>query len=214
MPLSGVLFVADSSHTSPTLLGRLGRSPTDQAAWEAFVDRYGPRIYAWCVHWKMQKADAEDVTQTVLLKLARNIANFSYDPGKSFRAWLKTVTRNAWFDLQDSRKAGTQGAGDSQAFQVLASVEARDDLATRLEQEFDQEMLDEAAQRVRLRVAPEKWEVFRLLAIEGLSGEEVAKRVNMKVATVYVVRSKVQKLLQEEVRCLESAHTSGSGEIT
>ena len=135
---------SSSSRTSPTLLGRLGRSPTDQAAWDTFVDRYGPKIYAWCLYWKLQKADAEDVTQTVLLKLARNFAAFSYDPSKSFRAWLKTVTRNAWSDLQQTHRAATQGTGDTQTLQVLASVEARDDLATRLEAEFDQEMLDEA----------------------------------------------------------------------
>jgi hypothetical protein len=44
-------------------LGRLGSSPTDPAAWEAFVDRHGPKICAWCRHWKLQPADAEDVTQ-------------------------------------------------------------------------------------------------------------------------------------------------------
>ena len=205
---------SSQSHTSPTLLGRLGRSPTDQAAWEAFVERYGPKIYAWCQHWQMQKADAEDVTQDVLLKLARKMANFSYDLSKSYRAWLKTITRHAWSDLQESRKTGTQGTGDSQALQVLASVAARDDLAARLEQEFDKELLEEAALRVQLRVAPEKWQAFRLLALEGLSGEDVAQRVNMKVATVYVVRGKVQKLLQAEIRLLESAHAAVAEEST
>ncbi len=197
---------SSSSHTSPTLLGRLGRSPTDQAAWEAFVDRYGPKIYAWCQHWRLQKADAEDVTQNVLLKLAHKLAHFSYDPSKSFRAWLKTITRHAWSDFLASQKSAAQGTGDSQAVQMLASVEARDDLATRLEREFDNELLNEATARVQLRVTPEKWEVFRLLAVEGLSGAEVAQRVHMKLATVYVVRGKVQKLLQEEIQILESAH--------
>ena len=71
---------APLSHTtSPTLLGRLGRSPTDQEAWAAFVDRYGPKIYAWCLHWRLQEADAQDVTQAVLLKLARTMARFTYD---------------------------------------------------------------------------------------------------------------------------------------
>jgi dipeptidase D len=110
------------------------------------------------------------------------------------------VTRNACADLHEASKPGALGAGDSLAVQTLASLEARDDLATRLEQEFDRELLDEATLRVQLRTTPEKWEVFRLLALEGLSGDEVARRVDMKVATVYVVRSKVQKMLQEEIR--------------
>src|SRR5438067_9189575 len=102
---------SSSSQTSPTLLGRLGRCPTDQAAWNAFVDRYGPKIYAWCLHWRLQKADAEDVTQNVLLKLSHTLVGFTYDPSKSFRAWLKTITRHALSDFLDSRKPGTQGTG-------------------------------------------------------------------------------------------------------
>ena len=193
------------SHTSPTLLGRLGQFPTDQQAWEKFVDRYGPKIYAWCLHWKLQQSDAEDVTQSVLLKLASYMARFSYDPNKSFRAWLKTVTRHAWADLRESHKPGAVGSGDSVVMESLASIEAHDDLSARLEQEFDSELYEEASARVQLRVTPEKWEVFQLLAVEGLSGEEVARRTNMKVATAYVVRGKVQKLLQAEIELLESA---------
>jgi RNA polymerase sigma-70 factor (ECF subfamily) len=199
------------SHTSPTLLGRLGQSPNDQEAWEKFVDRYGPKIYAWCQYWKLQQSDAEDVTQGVLLKLAGNMASFSYDPNKSFRAWLKTVTRHAWADLQASRKPGTYGSGDSVVLESLRSIEARDDLSARLEREFDNELLDEASARVQLRVTPEKWTVFRMLAIEGLSGEEVALRMNMKVASVYVIRGKVQKLLQAEIGLLESADQQSVG---
>ena len=51
------------STTSLTLLGRLRQGATDQAAWDAFVERYGRKIYGWCRHWQLQQADAEDVTQ-------------------------------------------------------------------------------------------------------------------------------------------------------
>lgn len=200
-----------SSLTSPTLLGRLGQFPADQQAWELFVERYGPKIYAWCQHWKLQRSDAEDVTQMVLLKLAGHMSRFSYDPQKSFRAWLKTVTRNVWADLRESCKPGAVGTGDSVVLETLASVEAQEDLSVRLEQEFDRELLEEASSRVQLRVAPEKWTVFHLLAIEGLSGEVVAQRMKMKVATVYVVRSKVQKLLQEEIERLEAGVSPSAG---
>src|SRR5437763_1850266 len=83
---------ASASHTSPTLLGRLRRDPTDQTAWSKFVDRYAPRIYAWCRQWRLQEADAKDVSQTVLLKLAEKMRVFHYDPDRSFRGWLRTLT--------------------------------------------------------------------------------------------------------------------------
>ena len=57
--------------------------------------------------------------------------------------------------------------------------------------------------RVRLRVEPRTWDAFQLLAIEGRSGAEVAQRLQMKVATVFVARSKVQRMLREEVSRLD-----------
>ena len=51
----------------------------------------------------------------------------------------------------------------------IQAIEAREELADRLEAEFDLELLEEAGRRVRTRVAPHTWEAYRLTAIEGLS---------------------------------------------
>ena len=85
----------------------------------------------------------------------------------------------------------------------LAAVEAQEDLACRLAEAFDQEVLKEAAARVRLRVEPRTWDAFHLLAVEGRSGAEAAQQLRMKVATVFVARSKVQRMLREEVSRLD-----------
>jgi RNA polymerase sigma-70 factor (ECF subfamily) len=190
------------SHTSVTLLARVRQVPADQAAWVQFTERYGRKIYAWCRQWNLQQADAEDVTQTVLIKLAEKMRSFDYDPAKSFRSWLKTVARHAWSDFWSSRKAAV-AAGGSQALQMLQAVEAREDLFRRLEDEFDRELLDEAMARVRLRVTPRTMEAFERTALQGQSGAEVGQALGMKVATVFVAKSKVQKMLQEELKKLE-----------
>jgi RNA polymerase sigma-70 factor (ECF subfamily) len=195
------------SATSPTLLGRLRLDPNNQTAWNTFVQRYGPRIYGWCRGWNLQDADAQDVTQNVLLKLAAKLCTFQYDPAGSFRGWLKTLTHHAWHDFQEGRRRAGLGSGDSQVAQLLDSVEARDDLARRLEEEFDQELLEQAMARVRLRVQARTWEAFRLTALEGLSGAEAAARLDMKVAHVFVAKSEVREKVQEELRKLEGAPT-------
>jgi len=200
----------NSSQTSPTLLGRLRGDPTDQAAWKGFIARYGPKIYGWCRQWNLQEADAQDVTQSVLLQLAAKMRTFEYDPRRSFRAWLKTLAHHAWADFVEKRGRAVGGTGDSQVLERLRTIEARDDLAAKLAEEFDRELLDEAMARVRLKVAPAKWEAFRLMAVEGLSGKDVAQKQNMKVSTVYVVRSKVQKLLQEEIQKLDCSEGAGA----
>src|SRR6516164_7243474 len=114
------------SGTRITLLGRLRRDPTNQAAWAEFVEHYGGKIYDWCRKWRLQEADAQDVTQNVLLKLAQKLREFTYDPSRSFRAWLKTVTHHAWSDFVESRQRPGLGSGDSALLQQLDSLAARD----------------------------------------------------------------------------------------
>jgi RNA polymerase sigma-70 factor (ECF subfamily) len=185
------------------LLSQLRQDPSDQASWEAFVERYGRHIYRWCRHWKLQDADAEDVTQDILVKLTQKLHAFAYDPSRSFRCWLKTIARHAWRDFEDSRRHAPPAAGDSQVQELLLTLEAREDLAQKLAEAFDLELLEAAKVRVRLRVAPHTWEAFRLMALESLPVAEVAARVNMQVSMVYVAKSKVQKMLQEEIGKLE-----------
>ena len=72
--------------TRATLLGRLYRSgAADEDAWRDFVDHYGRQIYKWCRHWQLQDADAEEVTQRVLVLLVAKMKDFVYDPAQSFR---------------------------------------------------------------------------------------------------------------------------------
>jgi RNA polymerase sigma-70 factor (ECF subfamily) len=185
--------------TSVTLLERLGREETDQQAWAEFVHRYGRQIYRWCRRWKLQEADAEDLTQNVLVRLHSRLRTFRYDPAQSFRAYLKALTHYAWCDLVQGNQRPGAGSGDSAVLDRLQTIEARDDWVRRLDEEFDQELLAEAAERVRRRVEPHTWEAFRLTALEGLSGAAAAEQLGMKVVTVFKAKSKVQKMLQEEV---------------
>lgn len=190
--------------TSASLLGRLRVGAPGPGDWDDFVRRYGPLIRQWCRRWRLQEADAEDVTQEVLARLAARLRGFEYDPSKSFRAYVKTVAHYAWCDLIESRKRpGAGGSGDSVVLEQLNALEARDDLQARLVDAFDHEVLEEATARVRLRVEPRTWDAFRLTAVDGLSGAEAAERVGMSIAAVFKAKSKVQKMLREEVQRLE-----------
>jgi RNA polymerase sigma-70 factor (ECF subfamily) len=191
------------SATRLSLLGRLQRNPDDPAAWAEFVEQYGRKIYRWCRKWNLQEADAEDVTQNVLAQLAQKLRTFTYDPSRSFRAWLKTLTHHAWHDYLTARRPGDQGSGDSRIRSLLETVAVAEDLTHCLEEAYDHELLQAAMAHVRLRVEKRTWDAFHLLAVENLSGAEVAQRLQMKVATVYVARSKVKKMIQEEIRKLD-----------
>jgi RNA polymerase sigma-70 factor (ECF subfamily) len=175
----------------------------DAGSWDEFVRYYSPRIFAWCRRWGAQEADAEDIVQLVLLKLSQKMTDFAYDPSRSFRGWLKTITHHAWYDFQKNHRLSDKGSGDSLFVALLENVEARDDLVKRLEEECTRQLLEEAIQRVRLRVAAKTWDAFRLTALEELSGAEAGDRLGIPASQVFVYKFRFQKLLEEEMKRLD-----------
>lgn len=187
--------------TSPTLVGRLRAVPADQDAWRDFVGIYGVHILHWARNWGLQDADAEDVTQATLLRLAKTMRDFAYDPSLSFRGWLRTLAHHAWQDLARVKRPILLGSADGE--NSLLERAGDSGLATALESAFDEELLRKAMASVRLRVEPKTWDAFRLAALEQCPGAEVAAKLGMRLTSVYKARSNVQKMLQEEVRLLE-----------
>ena len=135
--------------TNSSLLLRVAVLPPDQDAWRQFARRYGPCIIRWCGTWGALDADAEDIAQTVLTTLTVKLPGFRRDPARSFRAFLRKVAKDAFRDAwrRNQRQAA---AGGSDNYQMLSSQEARDDLVSRIEREFDLELLEPATLAVRM----------------------------------------------------------------
>src|SRR5215468_6167396 len=75
----------------PYLIGLVTRARTgDQRAWDALVDRYAPLIWSICRRYRLGRADAEDVAQSVWLRLADQLDQIR-DPA-ALAGWLATTT--------------------------------------------------------------------------------------------------------------------------
>ncbi|MHA6732120.1 RNA polymerase sigma factor [Devosia sp. A369] len=70
----------------------------DIAAFEGLVALHYRFIYKTAFRWLGHKSDAEDVTQSVCLRLADALSSF--DGRSKFTSWLYRVTLNAVRDLQ------------------------------------------------------------------------------------------------------------------
>jgi RNA polymerase sigma factor (sigma-70 family) len=183
------------SQTSLTLMDLLRKSPKDAGAWDRFVRRYRPKIYGWCRVRGLQEADAEDVAQDVIAILTQKMASFRYDPSRRFHAWLKTITYHALSDLL----AGRYRAFGDRPIALLETIEDRADLERRIDELFDRELLELAIEKVRERVAVPTWDAFRLTTFEGHSGAEASRLLGITVASVFVSKHRVQKMLREEI---------------
>jgi len=190
--------------TNPSLIFRLTRAPQDSATWEQFVVLYGPVLLDWCSKNGVQQADAQDISQEVLLQISRQIQRLDYDPALNFRGWLRAVVHGAWCDwveYQNSHKRRLQGA--SNTLDSLNQIQARDDLIARLESQYDRELYGLASRAVRQLVEPQTWQAFEWQAVDGLSAAEVGERLGMKAASALGARYRVTKLLREQISRLE-----------
>ncbi|QGJ72216.1 RNA polymerase subunit sigma [Planctomycetales bacterium 10988] len=191
------------SKTHISLLAKLQKDDRDERAWREFVDRYGSRIYAWCLRRSLQPADAEDITQQVLVRMTVRLGEFTYDETLSFRGWLRRITENAITDLFRERSRAAQRTGQPSSIEFLDQTEAREDLFERLKDLFDLEVLDEAKSRVQERVNAKRWQAWYMMAVENLPALEVAEKLSMRIATAYTARSQVQELIRQEVQKLD-----------
>ena len=191
--------------TRPTLLARLLDPQPDPSSWAEFVRCYRDQIHNWCRAWGLQDTDAEDVTQSVLVRLLRKLRRFRYDPARSFRGWLRTVTYNVCQDWRAETASLPTASGDTAVYRLLANAAARDDLANRIEAEYAKEMLNVAMLRVRQRVQPHTWASFYQTAVEGREATEVATELEISLANLFVYRARVRKMLIEELERIAPA---------
>ena len=203
--LAAVMSLSPSPSTSQALIYQITSGVADARSWERFVYLYGPQILAWCRKYRLQDADARDVTQDVLLQVSRQIQRLQYDPTRRFRGWLRAVVHGAWCQWVERNHGRERGAADTAMLMVLEQTPARDELLARMEAEYDRELLELATQRIRRRVEPQTWQAFELLALQRLSGDEGAARLGMPVGSLFAARSKVQRMLREEIARMEQA---------
>ena len=191
--------------TRSSLLAQV-RSPDNREAWEQFVLIYRPVIYRMARRRGMQDADAQDIVQTVLMRVAGAINRWEKtEPGTRFRYWLRRVAKNAIFTAL-SRSPNDAASGGSNIQDLLTKQpEIAPDVDQELGLEYMREQYLRAAVIVQTDVDTETWRAFELSLIEGRSCDEVAELIGKSIGTVYAARSRVMRRLRDQVQRLEES---------
>lgn len=186
--------IPDTRHS---LLFRL-RDPADAEAWSEFLDIYRPMIYRLARLRGWQDADAQDVSQSVLVKIASKIESFDPAGKAKFRTWLSRVCQNTITDEFRRRRTEIANAGNER----LAGIASRQSKI--YEREFSSEqrraVFRWAAKHVVGEFEPTTWDAFRLTAVEGKSPASVARQLGVSVGAIYTARSRVMRRLRQKVQ--------------
>lgn len=181
--------------TRVTLLDRL-RDPRDQDAWAEFVALYGPLLFTFARRRLIQDHDAADVVQEVLTAVMQG--RYQRPKGR-FQKWLITVLLNR---IRDHHAASVRRPASLDAGMGQWIAEPSSDDEDEWEQDRKRHLLQVAFDRVRARTATLHWEVFARTALECQSGPQIAASLNLSLANVYAIKSRVMKEIKDEIHRL------------
>jgi len=165
--------------------------PAEVLTPEAVFRDYAPRIYYLAKRMLGNDADAEDVTQEVLLQVVRKLHTFRGDA--ALPTWLHRVTVNAALALREKRSNRSRRETSTGDDAVLEAGNAEPPGNIRLNRPHPNQTPDDIVlaeeQRVIIdtamaRLPPAYRDVYVLADVEGLPNNEIAEMLDMTLAAV------------------------------
>ena len=150
-------------------------------SWDEVVREHSGRVYRLAYRLTGNSHDAEDLTQDVFVRVFRSLS--SYTPG-TFEGWLHRITTNLFLDTVRRKQRIRFDALPDDAADRLSGREPSPDRV------FDDRMLDADIQAALDALAPDFRAAVVLCDIEGLSYEEIAATLDIKLGTV---RSRIHR---------------------
>jgi RNA polymerase sigma-70 factor (ECF subfamily) len=199
-------FIVMESQRTTVVLQEFLADPKNREASGNFARKYQPRIKGLCLARRLQDADAEDLTASILLSFCvRDVFDgFVFLSKAQFQGWLNTVAAHAVLTFLRNRgrrpEAWSVGNLAAQEFLQRAADGMVPELVLICAE--DRERVDRAGDRVRATVDPRTWEAFRLAVCEGRPVPEVADRLAMTRASVWTACSRIKRKLRQELKDL------------
>lgn len=154
----------------------------DAGAFEMLINRHYERMYAIAFKWTRNPADAQDVTQTACINMARGIRKLLDE--RTFTTWLYRVVVNA---AKDSFRQNKRTEALSENNELVSQGQNPEEAL------YTRQMLDE------IYKLPEKEKDSILLVFgEGLSHAEAAKVLGCAETTISWRIHKAREFLSEQ----------------
>ena len=142
---------------------------------DRFLDALRPLICRWALVWTGSADVAEDVAQSVLLRVHRSIESF--ESGR-VTTWAYKITRNVLLDFERMSIREQRGR-DGLAEEIVKLGASRGDV---LEMMAEVDLLS----RFMSALSPQQRAALDLVAIQGFTQTEAADMLDVSIATLRV----------------------------
>lgn len=185
------------------------RDTRNREAWVSFYRIYGAMVGQFVRRLGLSDADADDVTQEVLLIAHQSLRDGVYDPSKGqFRGWLYGIAKKRTLVALRARARQTRmqspaGNGETDYLDLLEDRHSDEMVREVWDREWRYALLDEAMRHVQASVGEKEFQAFVLAAIERRPPEEVAEHLGISPASVYVYKGRVLAAIRKWIEQFE-----------
>lgn len=160
----------------------------DRKMQKVLYDKYSSKLYAICLRYAKDRAEADDMLQEGFLKVFTKIEQFSQE--HSFEGWIKRIIINtAITHYNQNLKHYYQKDIDEINESEIQQFEV-----------YDAEFSNEELLGVVQELADGYRVVFNLYAIEGYKHKEIAETLGIDVATSKSQFHRAKKIIQEKLQ--------------
>lgn len=155
------------THTEETLIANCLKG--DRKSQKTLYSLYAPRLFTVCLNYTKHQMDAEDVLQDGFVKLFNNLDKFKGEG--SFEGWMRRIIVNTAIEHLRRKKVETR---DCDYFRNSII----DKQPTALDNLYNKDLLKSSRE-----LSKGYQTVFHLYAVEGLSHQEIAKKLGISEST-------------------------------
>lgn len=199
-------------HNPPTRFSLIEKikDPRDAEAWSEFAEIYYPLVFGICRKKGLQHADATDIAQEVLGRVANAVGSYRHDqPGATFRGWLYRITRNLTVDF--FRRQGKDPlAKATPQFNLHEIQEPSLEESKEFHFAFRRHLFNVVAKVVQNQVQPKTWSAFWKTEVEQMDVDEASEALSMTRGAIYVARSRVIAKIRNEIQKRMTESQTGS----
>jgi RNA polymerase sigma factor (sigma-70 family) len=183
--------------TRKTLLMR-AQNESDNIAWEDFTFYYADFISIVLRKFLLNEEDKADLQQEILLSLWKNLKK--YDPEKAkFRTWLSSIIKNAAINRINKHKLKHKLNNPEVKEYLMPDKDS--ELELEIQKEWEAYVSTLAFERIKHLFSEKALKSFTLF-LDKMSPEQIAKQLEISRDSVYKMRARVVKRLQDEIKII------------
>jgi len=153
----------------------------DEKCLEILIQKYLKPIYVFSYRYVGNQRDAEDITQSVFIRVWKNLKKF--DQQKSFKTWIFTIAKNACIDFLRKKKIKlfSEFEDEKGENKIIENIPDSEILPNEIFEKFD------AAQEINLMVEklpPNYSIILSLYYNDNFTLQEVSEILGESVNTV------------------------------